>query len=318
MHAMAKLNSVIVGLVMSAVAVIGEAKADDLSGVFETGASLTKVAGGLRFAEGPVWDGRRLLVSDVQADTVFSVSPDGRLEPYQTPSGWANGHTWDRDGGLIAAEHATGRVTKQTSTGARTVLAERFEGKRLNSPNGVVVARDGTLFFTDPPFGLKPPYGPVERAAELDFAGVYRIDRASGQISLVTKDLKYPNGIVLSADERTLYVNDTATQKVWAFSVEAASAGAKGREVVDLSLAGATGVVDGMRIDEDGRLFITAPGGLAVVSPEGRLLGRLPLPEPGTDVIWGGADRRDLYLTASTSVYRIRTIRPGVGSSWKQ
>jgi len=315
---MLKFNRVIAGVLMTVVVAIGETKADDLSKVFEPGATLTKVAGGLRFAEGPVWDGRRLLVSDVQADTVFSVSPNGQIEPYLTPSGWANGHTWDRDGGLIAAEHATGRVTKQSSTGAQTVLAERFEGKRLNSPNGVVVAKDGTVFFTDPPFGLKPPYGPVERAAELDFAGVYRLDRTSGQISLVSRDLKYPNGIVLSADERTLFVNDTATQKVWAFSLDAAKAGEKGREVIDLSLAGATGVVDGMRIDEDGRLFVTAPGGLAVVSPEGRLLGRVPLPEPGTDVVWGGADRRDLYVAASTSVYRIRTQRPGIGSSWKQ
>jgi gluconolactonase len=185
------------------------AGADDLSAVLHPGAAQEWVATGLQFAEGPVWDGRRLLVSDVQGDTLYELADDGELRPVRTPTRWASGHSWDPSGALLAAEHASGEVTRRSADGTIETLASHYDGHRLNSPNGVVARSDGMVYFTDPPFGLQPPYGPVERTAELDFAGVYRVDPATGAVTLLTDDLRYPNGIAFSPDESRLYITDT-------------------------------------------------------------------------------------------------------------
>jgi gluconolactonase len=292
-------------------------RAEDLTTVLAPSATLERVATGLKFAEGPAWDGQRLLVSDVLGDTVYALTDDGKLQPIQTPSGWANGHTWDRTGALLQAEHASGAVTRHTADGKVETVADRFEGKRLNSPNDVVVRSDGAIYITDPPFGLRPPYGPTVRQAELDFAGVYRIDPKTKAVTLITKDLIYPNGITFSPDQRRLYLNDTATQKIWVYDMAPDGRVTGHREFADLTVKGAKGGVDGMKVDAAGHIYSICPAGVCVVSAEGKLLGTIPVPEQATDVAWGGLKHDVLYVTASTSVYRIQTRMVGVGSGLK-
>jgi gluconolactonase len=299
---------------LTAICTSAAAAADGLESILAPGAKLEHVATGLKFAEGPVWDGRRLLVSDVQGDTLYELIEGGKFRPLQAPTRWANGHSWDRTGALLAAEHASGEVTRRTAGGKVETLAARYGGKRLNSPNDVVVRSDGLVYFTDPPFGLKPPYGPVERKAELGFAGVYRVDPKTKSVTLLTKDLQYPNGIAFSPDETRLYLNDTGTQKVWVYDVTPDGGITNGREFADLKVEGAKGVVDGMKVDAAGHLYSVCPAGVCVLSSNGKLLGTISVPEQATDVAWGGPDRNVLYVTASTSLYRIQTRMKGVGS----
>jgi gluconolactonase len=294
-----------------------QAQAEDLSTLLAPGASLERVATGLKFAEGPVWDGQRLLVSDILGDTVYALAEDGRLLPVQTPSRWANGHTWDRTAALLQAEHASGAVTRHTTDGQVETVADRFEGKRLNSPNDVVVRSDGSIYITDPPFGLKPPYGPTVRQSELDFAGVYRIDPKTKAVTLITKNLIYPNGITFSPDERRLYLNDTATQKIWAYDMAPDGRITGHWELADLTVKDAKGVVDGMKVDALGHVYSICPAGVCILSSEGKLLGTISVPEQATDVAWGGPKHNVLYVTASTSIYRIQTQMVGVGSGLK-
>lgn len=289
-------------------------RAETAADILAPGAKLQKVATGLKFAEGPVWDGKRLLLSDVQGDTVYELTSKGRLRPLIQASHWANGHSFDASGALLAAEHASGEVTRRKADGTTETLAARYEGKRLNSPNDVVVRSDGLIYFADPPFGLAPPYGPVQRVAELDFAGVYKLDPKTRSLTLLTKDLKYPNGITFSPDEKLLYLNDTATQKIWVYDVATDGGIANAREFADLSVPGAKGVVDGMKVDAQGHLYSVCPAGVCVLGKDGKRLATIPVPEPPTDVAWGGPKHDILYVTATTSLYSIRTRMKGVGS----
>ena len=290
------------------------AEPENLVKVLAPASSLERVATGLKFAEGPVWDGKRLLVSDVKGDTVFALSADGKLTPFARPTRWANGHTYDRSGALLAAEHASGEVTHRTPGGTTETLAARYDGKRLNSPNDVIVRSDGIIYFTDPPFGLKPPYGPVERKSEIGFAGVYRVDPKTKVVTLLTKDLQYPNGITLSPDEKQLYLSDTGTQKIWIYDVLPDGGIVNGREFADLRVEGATGVVDGMKVDAAGNLYAVCPAGVCILDRTGKRLGTITVPEQATDVAWGGQSNDMLYVTATTSVYRIQTRMTGLGS----
>ena len=302
--------------VASAALVGGFARVDGIAGIIAPDAQLERVATGLSFAEGPVWDGKRLLVSDVQGDTLYEIDGD-TFQPIQSPTHWANGHSWDAEGALLAAEHASGEVTRRTADGEVTTLAARYDGKRLNSPNAVVTRSDGQVFFTDPPFGLAPPYGPVDRAAELDVAGVYRVDPATGEVTLLTDDLTYPNGITFSPDETLVYLSDTADQTIHVFDVTSEGDFENGRLFADLSVESQNAVIDGMKTDAEGNLYVACPAGLCFLAPDGTALGTLPVPEPATDVAWGGADHDILYVTAGSSVYAIRTEATGVGSGIK-
>jgi gluconolactonase len=295
----------------------GHADEGELAAILAGGAKLERAAGGLKFAEGPVWDGKSLLVSDVLGDTVYRLAGDGGLKVAITPSHWANGHSWALDGSLLAAEHASGEVTRRAADGKTSTLVSRYQGKRLNSPNDVIVRSDGLVYFTDPPFGLKPPYGPVERPAELAFAGVYRFDPKKNELTLLTRDLKYPNGIAFSPDEQKLYLSDTASQKIWVYDVAADGSIGSGREFADLTISNPKGVVDGMKVDKLGHLYSVCPAGVCILSPEGKLIGSIAIPERATDVAWGGEHHDILFVTATTSVYQIQTRMTGAGSGIK-
>lgn len=273
--------------------------------------SLELVATGYTFTEGPAWDGTRLIFSDIPGDTVYVSSP-GEAAPQvlYTPSANANGHTFDRQGRLLNAEHASGEITRWTREGGRKTIVAAYQGKRLNSPNDVVVRSDGLILFTDPPYGLGP------RASEVGFSGVFAFDEASGRMVLIDDALSRPNGLAFSPDEKVLYVGDTATQTLWAYDIAADGTASGKRLVVDVTAAGQSGNVDGVRVDSAGLVYLTCPGGICVVDPEkGVLLERMAVPKRATNLAWGGADLSELYITAQTDVYRVKTRAKGTGSS---
>jgi len=277
--------------------------------------SIQQVASGFIFTEGPAWDGERLIFSDIPGDGVHVIGADGTVSALYAPSMMANGHTFDREGRLLNAEHASGAITRWTPEGGRKVVVEAYRSKHLNSPNDVVVRSDGMILFTDPPYGLGRPYQGVERKAELDFSGVFAFDEASGAMVLIDGELNRPNGLAFSPDETVLYVSDTATQKLWAYDIAADGTATNKRLFADLTLAGAEGSVDGVRVDTEGRVYTTCPGGVCVLTPEGALIVRLETPKRATNIAWGGKDLSDLYITALSDVYRIRTRARGTGSS---
>ncbi|WP_066532853.1 SMP-30/gluconolactonase/LRE family protein [Erythrobacter sp. CCH5-A1] len=269
------------------------------------------VATGYTFTEGPAWDGTRLIFSDIPGNAVHVHIPgqSGAKQLY-APSMNANGHTFDRAGRLLNAEHGSGALTRWTPEGGRQVIVERFEGKHLNSPNDVVVRGDGLIFFTDPPYGLG------KRAAEIAFSGVFALDEASGRMVLIDDAHARPNGLAFSPDEAVLYVGDTATQSLWAYDIAADGSASGKRLVIDLKVEGLVGNVDGVRVDAEGLVYLTCPGGICVVDPaRGTLLERMAVPKRATNLAWGGPELSDLYITAQSDVYRVKTRTRGTGSS---
>ncbi len=273
--------------------------------------TLALAATGYTFTEGPAWDGARLIFSDIPGNTVYVLTPgEGQPPVLYTPSANANGHTFDRQGRLINAEHGSGEITRWTPEGGRQTIVAVYQGKRLNSPNDVVVRSDGLILFTDPPYGLG------ERTSEVGFSGVFALDEASGRMVLIDNALSRPNGLALSPDERVLYVGDTATQTLWAYDLAADGTASGKRLVVDVTDESKPGRVDGVRVDSVGRVYFTCPGGLCVVDPAtGAVVARLATPKRATNLAWGGADLSELYITALTDVYRVKTRAKGIGSS---
>lgn len=273
--------------------------------------SLELAATGYTFTEGPAWDGSRLIFSDIPGDTVYVYSPgEGAPQVLYTPSANANGHTFDREGRLLNAEHGSGEITRWTQEGGRKTIVAAYQGKRLNSPNDVVVRSDGLILFTDPPYGLG------QRASELGFSGVFAFDEATGEMVLIDDALSRPNGLALSPDEEVLYVGDTATQTLWAYDLAADGTASGKRLVVDVTDESKPGRVDGVRVDTEGRVYFTCPGGICVADPvRGEVIERLATPKRATNLAWGGADLSELYITALTDVYRVKTRAKGIGSS---
>jgi gluconolactonase len=261
-----------------------------------------KVADGFKFTEGPMWhpDGY-LIFSDIPADTIFSLR-EGETDVFRRPSGNSNGLTFDNDGRLIACEHGNRRVSRTEPDGRVVALAARYEGKRLNSPNDVVVKSDGAVYFTDPPYGVRPD----ER--ELDFQGLYRIS-PEGELTLLADDFNKPNGLAFSPDEEVLYVADTQEQHVRAFDVQADGTLANGRVFYEVSPPERLGA-DGMKVDTEGNLYIAATDGVVIVSPQGEHLETIPVAERPANLAFGD-DGRTLYLTAQHSIYRVRTKHAG-------
>ncbi len=290
----------------------------NLASIIGPGAAVELVVNGFtQMAEGPLWwpEQQCLIISDIVGDCSWRVFPDGRHEPFRKPSEHANGRTWDRNGTMLTAEHASRCITRLVE-GRYHPVATQYQGKRFNSPNDVIVGPHGHLFITDPPFGLGPPYGSRKQEAELDFSGVFRIDAATGEVRLVHRDFKYPNGITLSPDASRLYVNDSATQAIWVWDMTPEGP-LNGRPFADAS--GGDGVVDGLKCDREGRVYCTAPGkAVAVFEPNGSLIGRIDVPEQPSAVAWGGSDFSTLYITAETGVYRVRTTTRGVGSGVRE
>jgi gluconolactonase len=291
-------------------------------------ARLEKLAGGFQFTEGPVWhpDGY-LLFSDPNANTIYRWSPEGAVSVFRTKSGYSgfdiaryrqpgsNGLTLDPAGLLTINEHGNRRVTRLERTGKITVLADRYEGKRLNSPNDLVYRSDGTLFFTDPPFGLPKVFD--DPGKELPFSGVYAVK--DGRVRLLSKELGGPNGIALSPDERYLYVGnwDLARKVLMRYDVAADGSLRNGRVFYDFTGETEEVGLDGVKVDVEGNVYVSAPGGVWILSPAGEALGRIVPPEHDANFAFGDADGRSLYLTASTGLYRIRVnipgVRPGMG-----
>jgi gluconolactonase len=293
-----------------------------LDRVVSSTAVVEKVAGGLGFAEGPLWTrDNALLVSDLPANAIMRVAAGRQPVVFRKPSGYtgseqraaashigSNGLTYDQEGRLIVAEHGDRRVTRIEAIGQVTVLADRYEGKRLNSPNDVVVKSDGSIYFTDPPYGLQAQL--KDPAKELPFSGIYRI--ANGKLLLLAQDLAFPNGLGFSPDERFLYVaSSESAKRLWMrYEVRADGSLGPGSVFYDASGEAGQGVPDGLKVDESGNLFATGPGGVVIISPAGRMLGRIELPEVPANVAWGDAGKT-LYITARTSVYRVRVITGG-------
>ena len=272
---------------------------------------LDQIATGFGFTEGPVWRGEDLLFSDIPNSRTVHYRPTAsgpEITTFRHPTGNANGLTLDHQGRLIACEHSGRRVSRVDHAGAVETLADRYEGKRLNSPNDVVVRSDGTIFFTDPPYGLPN----LSEGKELPFNGVYRID-PSGKLHLLADDFERPNGLAFSPDERTLYVDDSARFHIRAFDVAPDGTLSRGRVWAELKPGqDERGVPDGMKVDQQGNVYCTGPAGIWIFDPNGRFLGRIVTPEVPANLAWGDADWRTLYVTAQTSLYRIRLSVPGM------
>lgn len=276
-----------------------------------SGAAFEKLATGFLFTEGPVWHPRErfLLFSDMPGDHLRRWSAADGISTFRQPCHMSNGLTYDRQGRLLTCEHATSRVTRTEPDGRIVTLASHYQGKELNSPNDIVCRSDGAVFFTDPPYGRAKYYG-VERAQELGFQGVFRVGADAGHPELLADDLDRPNGLCFSLDERRLFINDTARKHIRVFEVTPGG-GLTGGHVWAETRGDAPGAPDGMKIDRAGSVYCCGPGGIHVFDPEGRLLEVLEAPEYVANFAWGDDDLRSLYVTASTSLYRVRRDTPG-------
>jgi gluconolactonase len=285
-------------------------------------ATIEKLAEGFLFTEGPVWvpDGY-LLFSDPNSNTIYRWSDDDGLSVFRTKSGYtgldigeygqpgSNGLTLDREGRLTIDEHGNRRVTRLEKTGHLTVLADRYDGKRFNSPNDLVYRSDGSLYFTDPPFGLPKFFD--DRRKETPYSGVYRW--ANGQVQLLTTELQGPNGIAFSPDEKYLYVGnwDEKRKIVMRYEVRPSGELANGSVFYDMTSAPGEDAIDGLKVDRQGNVYVSGPGGLWILSAAGTHLGTIVGPEHPHNFNWGDADGRTLYLTAQTGLYRMRLKIPG-------
>lgn len=280
-------------------------------------AKVERLGGATRWAEGPVWfgDTRCLVWSDVPGDCMWRWDEEsGAISVYRKPSGNGNGNTRDRQGRLVTCEHGGRRVVRTEYDGTLTALAERFEGKRLNSPNDVVCKSDGSVWFTDPSFGLLSHYEGVIAPQELP-TNVYRID-PSGELSVVADDINQPNGLAFSPDESILYIVESRSvpRKILAYDVQGGCRLAKRRVLIDAG----PGTPDGFRCDVDGNLWCgwgmgeAGLDGVHIFNPEGRPIGRIDLPERCANLCFGGVHRNRLFMAASTSVYALYVNTQGV------
>lgn len=265
------------------------------------GAQIEKVLSGFQFTEGPVWvpDGF-LFFSDIPANTIYKYEPNVEPEIFLKPSGHSNGLTLDKQGRLLICEHER-RVTRIEKDGTKSTIAEFYDGKRLNSPNDIVVKSDGSVYFTDPPFGLPNR----TEGKELDFSGVYRIETES-TITLLDDSIDLPNGLAFSPDEAVLYVDDSKNGHVFAFDVTANGLLENKRKFARVGEIGGNGAADGMKVDVYGNLYVTGPQGINVFDPNGTKYGVIECPQVPANIAWGDEDYKTMYITARTSLYRLR------------
>ena len=277
-------------------------------------AEVEQLGTGFTFTEGPLWhpDGAYLLFSDMPGDVRRRWDDQGGVSEVANPSNKGNGMTWDLEGRLLVCEHVTSSLARMDADGTgsgREVLATHYDGKELNSPNDVVVKSDGDIYFTDPTYGRMPGFG-IERDQELDFQGVYRLPGGSGEPELVVDDFVQPNGLCFTADESVLYVNDTDRAHIRVFQVGSDGSLSGGDVLADGIGTGdlETGeLVDGMKLDERGNIWVTGPKGVWVFNPEGEQLGVVEVPENVGNINWGGPDWSWLFIPATTSMYRVQT-----------
>lgn len=299
-----------------------------LDAIVSSDTKLEKLAGGFLFTEGPVWvpatanTSGYLLFSDPNANTIYRWSPEGQVSVFRTKSGYSgfnvgeyhqpgsNGLTLDSKGRLTINQHGNRRVIRVEPRGNITVLADRYEGKRLNSPNDLVYRSDGALYFTDPPFGLPRVFDDPRK--ELPYSGVYCV--RDGQVKLVSADLDAPNGLAFSPDEKFLYVNNWNDRKkvILRYDVQPDCTLTNSRLFFDMTNAPGSDALDGLKVDYQGNVYSTGPGGLWIISPEGKRLGLIKGPEDPHNMAWGDEDGKTLYITALTGIYRIRLNIAGV------
>ena len=287
--------------------------ADNLEQIVES-TQAERLATGFVFTEGPLWhpDGYWLFV-DVRREpgAIFRLEPGGQPEIYREPSNGSNGLTFDLQGRVVMCEGDGRRMSRREPDGSIVALADRWEGKRLNRPNDVVCHSDGSIYFTNP--GGRVP--PEER--EIDFSGVHRIT-PDGEVSAVVTDTEYPNGLAFSPDESVLYVTNTRElMYIAAYDLQSDGTMSNGRVFADMSSDEPDGVPDGMKVDSEGNVYSTGPGGCWVFNPDGNHLGIIRLPEIPANCAWGGDDNRTMFFTARTSVYTLRMKIPGI-SAWRE
>jgi gluconolactonase len=328
--------ALLTGIVLSAQGVGQIIRLDPaLDALIPAGAHIERIADGFGFVEGPVWIHTTkpgyLLFSDIPANVIHKWTPNGKVSVFLEKSGFtgsdpgdagyqmSNGHTTvtlygsngitlDKQGRVTFCTHGDRDVVRLEKNGKRTVLADRYEGKRLNSPNDLVYKSDGSLYFTDPPFGLRKLADDPKK--ELPFAGVYLL--AKGKLQLVNKDFPSPNGLAFSPDEKYLYVDDSFTKTYWRFDVQPDGTLTNKKLLMDASSSKEDGVPDGMKVDQKGNIYAAGPGGVWVFSPEGKHLGTIKPPENPANLAWGDTDAKTLYFTAVTGLYRLRVNVPGI------
>ena len=305
-------------------------KGEALDEIVPSGAKIEKLAGGFLFTEGPIWVPKTddtegyLLFSDPNNNVIYRWTQDGQLSIFMTKSGYrgidigeygqpgSNGLTLDREGRLTINQHGNRRVVRMEKNGQFTVLADHYDGKRLNSPNDLVYKSDGSLYFTDPPFGLPKFFD--DRRKELPYSGVFRVSPDGKNVQLLTKELSGPNGLAFSPDEKYFYVDNWDEKKKIIMRYEAGPGGTLSNGMVFFDMTAAEGeeALDGLKVDQKGNLYASGPGGLWIISPEGKHLGTIAGPEHPHNFAWGDDDGKTLYLCAKTGLYRIRLKIPGI------
>jgi gluconolactonase len=268
-------------------------------------AKLEVVASGFGFTEGPVWDPDGFLyVSDEELNKIFRVYLDGRKEVLIS-LGDPDGNTYDQQHRLVDCASVLRAIIRISSDGKYTILADRFEGKKFNSPNDVVLGPDGALYFTDPTLDL-----PKGETQELAYQGVFRLD-AGGKVTLLTKELSQPNGLAFSPDGKKFYVDDSKQRNIRVYDFRSDGTIANGRVFGEEPGGKGDGVPDGIKVDRDGNVYVTGPQGIWIWDAEGHHLGTIVMPEQPANLAWGDADLGTLYITATTSVYKLRTTAHG-------
>ena len=301
------------------------------------GAKLERIATGFKWVEGPIWLNGSLYFAEIPSDSIRKWTPgSGEVSMFITPSGYqghtpyggpesgSNGMTADVHGHLTVAGHAQRdvyRLEELNPDSQITILADSYKDKKLNSPNDLVYRSDGSLYFTDPPYGLRTQ-SDRDPEKQLNVNGVYRIPNALGQqagakpnssqLQLLISDLTRPNGIAFSPDEKYLYVNNSEPRKIWMrYRVQPDGSLTEAKLFYDATSDQRPGAPDGMKVDQQGNIYSTGPGGVWIFTPEGKHLGTIVMPEKSANVSWGGADRKTLYITASSSIYRVHLNIPG-------
>jgi gluconolactonase len=281
--------------------------------ILDPNAEVEQLGTGFIFTEGPVWHPyeKHLIFSDMPGDHMRKWTPGSGITTFRQPCNKANGNVYDPKGRLVTCEHNTSRVTRTELDGSITVLATHWGDKELNSPNDIIQARDGSFIFTDPSYGRMEGYG-LKRDPELDFRGVYRLvpEGDKYRIQLLADDFGQPNGLCLTHDEKGLLVNDTERGHIRYFDVNPDGTLANSRVWAEVTGEG-EGAADGMKFDTAGYLYCTAPGGVQVFDGSGTLLGTIRVPENTANFNWGDDDLKSIFMTASTSLYRVRVKIPG-------
>jgi len=305
---------------------------EKLNNIITPGTQVDKVADGFQFTEGPVWhpDGY-LLFSDPNTNTIYRYNPkNNNVAVYMSHSGYtgadigeygqpgSNGLTIDKEGRLVIDQHGNRRVIRIEKKGPVTVLADNIDGKRFNSPNDIVMKSDGTIYFTDPPYGLPKFFDDPRK--ELNYSGVFMIK--NGKVQLVSKDLGGPNGIAFSPEEKYLYVTNWDirdihhTKTIWRYEVNTDGTLKNGKIFYDMNQTENDEALDGMKVDKEGNLFVSAPGGVWIISEDAKLLGKIVTPERPANMAWGDEDGKTLYMTAHSSLYKIR-VNTGGKFTWQ-